>query len=169
MKQKQSKPAAYFDVPAMNTTAVASQFKQFRTEVADAIRAKKGTTELINPQDFAEEISTISGGGGYDEEQALFDFFEVDLSSDIIAQSQDYYDYIMGYGSDKPWAVKAQGGEFEVGWRMCPTMPWLGHGLSASAVMFQCIKGSISNKDFFGALKPVAASVFYSEVIDVYN
>lgn len=32
--------------------------------VADAIRAKKGTTDLINPQDFAEEISTISGGGG---------------------------------------------------------------------------------------------------------
>lgn len=32
--------------------------------VADAIRAKKGTTDLINPQDFAEEISTISGGSG---------------------------------------------------------------------------------------------------------
>lgn len=32
-------------------------------EVADAIRTKKGTTDLINPQDFAEEIGAISGGG----------------------------------------------------------------------------------------------------------
>lgn len=62
MKTK-SKPAAYFDPPAMNQQAIASQFKEFRTEVADAIREKKGTTEPINPKDFAEEISTISGGG----------------------------------------------------------------------------------------------------------
>lgn len=62
MKQKQSKPAAYFDVPAMNTTAVAAQFKQFRTEVADAIREKKGTTDPIHPKDFGEEIKNLSGG-----------------------------------------------------------------------------------------------------------
>lgn len=62
MKTK-SKVAAYFDPPAMNQHAIASQFKEFRTEVADAIREKKGTTEPINPKDFAEEISTISGGG----------------------------------------------------------------------------------------------------------
>ena len=62
MKTK-SKAAAYFDVPAMNQQAIASQFKEFRTEVADAIRAKKGTTELIHPQDFAEEIASIETGG----------------------------------------------------------------------------------------------------------
>lgn len=139
--------------------------KDFLKDVADTIREKKGIDDLINPQDFSNEIANMSGSG----EEALFDFFEVDLSSNIIAQSQDYYDYIMGYSSDKPWAIKAQGGEFEVGWVMSTTMPWLGHGSSASAVMFQCIKGSISNKDFFGALKPVAASVFYSGVLDVYN
>lgn len=34
------------------------------TDVADAIREKKGTTELINPQDFASEIASIESGGG---------------------------------------------------------------------------------------------------------
>ena len=32
-------------------------------DIADAIREKKGTTEPINAQDFASEISTIEGGG----------------------------------------------------------------------------------------------------------
>lgn len=36
----------------------------FLADVADAIREKKGTTELINPQDFASEIASIEGGGG---------------------------------------------------------------------------------------------------------
>lgn len=31
--------------------------------VADAIREKKGSNELINPQDFAKEIASIEGGG----------------------------------------------------------------------------------------------------------
>ena len=33
-------------------------------DVADAIREKKGTSELINPQDFAKEIKSIEGDGG---------------------------------------------------------------------------------------------------------
>lgn len=32
----------------------------FLTDVADAIRAKKGTSDLINPQDFSSEISSIT-------------------------------------------------------------------------------------------------------------
>lgn len=36
----------------------------FLTDVADAIREKKGTTDLINPQNFAEEIASIETGGG---------------------------------------------------------------------------------------------------------
>lgn len=35
----------------------------FLTDVADAIREKKGTTEKINPQDFSEEIRSIESGG----------------------------------------------------------------------------------------------------------
>ena len=36
----------------------------FLTDVADAIRAKKGTTSKINPQDFSSEIASIETGGG---------------------------------------------------------------------------------------------------------
>jgi hypothetical protein len=36
----------------------------FLTDVADAIRAKKGTTAKINPQNFSREIASISTGGG---------------------------------------------------------------------------------------------------------
>ena len=36
----------------------------FLTDVANAIRAKKGSTELINPQDFSSEIASLSGSGG---------------------------------------------------------------------------------------------------------
>ena len=42
---------------------MANNLKDHLKEVADAIRAKKGTTDLSNPQDFAEEIGAISGGG----------------------------------------------------------------------------------------------------------
>lgn len=42
----------------------ADNLKDFLTDVADAIRAKKGSTELINPQDFSSEIASLSGSGG---------------------------------------------------------------------------------------------------------
>ena len=35
----------------------------FLTDIADAIRAKKGTTGKINPQNFSSEIASIDGGG----------------------------------------------------------------------------------------------------------
>jgi surface protein len=41
--------------------------KDFLTDVADAIRAKKGTTAKINPQDFSSEIASISSGDGSGE------------------------------------------------------------------------------------------------------
>ena len=40
----------------------ANNLKDFLTDVADAIRAKKGTTDLINPQNFSAEIASLSGG-----------------------------------------------------------------------------------------------------------
>lgn len=36
----------------------------FLTDVANAIREKKGTTDLINPQNFSDEIASIETGGG---------------------------------------------------------------------------------------------------------
>lgn len=40
----------------------ADNLKDFLTDVADAIRAKKGSTDLINPQNFSSEIASLSGG-----------------------------------------------------------------------------------------------------------
>lgn len=40
----------------------ADNLKDFLTDMADAIRAKKGSTALINPQDFSSEIASLSGG-----------------------------------------------------------------------------------------------------------
>lgn len=62
MQIRKSKSAAYFDKPSMNVHAVTSQFKQFRTEVADAIREIEGTDDPINPKDFASKIKNMSGG-----------------------------------------------------------------------------------------------------------
>lgn len=36
----------------------------FLTDIANAIRGKKGTTGAINPQDFSSEIASIESGGG---------------------------------------------------------------------------------------------------------
>ena len=40
----------------------ADNLKDFLTDVADAIRAKKGSTNLINPQDFSSEIASLPSG-----------------------------------------------------------------------------------------------------------
>lgn len=39
-----------------------NNLKDFVTDIADAIREKRGTTELINPQDFSNEIKGIESG-----------------------------------------------------------------------------------------------------------
>lgn len=39
-----------------------NNLKDFVTDIADAIREKKGITELINPQDFSSEIKSIESG-----------------------------------------------------------------------------------------------------------
>jgi hypothetical protein len=54
---------------------MANNLKDHLKEVADAIRAKKGTTDLINPQDFATEIEGISGGGSGEGDGSNWRYF----------------------------------------------------------------------------------------------
>lgn len=67
--------------------------KDFLTDVADAIREKKGTTDLINPQDFHDEILSIDTGEAekpYVEEKDV-NFYDYDgtlLFSYTIAEAQ---------------------------------------------------------------------------------
>ena len=50
-----------------------NNLKDFVTGVAGAIREKKGTTELINPQDFESEIRTIQPGTDTSDATAVAD------------------------------------------------------------------------------------------------
>ena len=63
-------------------------------DVAEAIRTKKGSTALINPQDFAREIASIEGGGGYSVDDIASGLVSGDLhfSTDAIGAYSFYND-----------------------------------------------------------------------------
>lgn len=50
--------------------------KDFCKDIADAIREKKGTSDLINPQDFSAEIKSISGGGNGGELEGDWEYYD---------------------------------------------------------------------------------------------
>lgn len=50
----------------------------YLTDLADGIRAKKGTTEPINPQDFRKEIESISGGGNGGGAEGDWEYYKFD-------------------------------------------------------------------------------------------
>lgn len=56
----------------------------FLTDVANAIRAKKGTTEKINPQDFSSEIASIKSGGGVVVSASIGDVNFLDYDGTIL-------------------------------------------------------------------------------------
>lgn len=66
--------------------------KDFLTDVADAIREKKGTEDLINPQNFADEIRNLPNGGEVVEvEEKDVNFYDYDgtlLFSYTITEAQ---------------------------------------------------------------------------------
>ena len=77
----------------------------FLVDVADAIRAKKGTSDLINPQDFSTEIESIEGGGGSGGDEWVY--YDVRTQENkaifsIIAQTLPHYLVaILEYGDPK--------------------------------------------------------------------
>lgn len=84
--------------------AKSDNLQDFVTDIANAIREKKGTTDLINPQDFSSEIASIQSGGdiwgfdtiGYTPQNSAID--------DIINYSQTIKEEIANgkksFGSD---------------------------------------------------------------------
>lgn len=56
---------------------MANNLKDHLKEVADAIRAKKGTSDLINPQDFATEIEGITSGSGGGEDSGGVEYCDI--------------------------------------------------------------------------------------------
>lgn len=57
-----------------------NNLSDFLSDIASAIREKKGTTEPINAQDFASEIASIETGGGMAEDAPVKDvnFYDYD-------------------------------------------------------------------------------------------
>ena len=55
----------------------------FMVDLADGIRAKKGTTEPINPQDFRKEIESISGGGGSGEVEGDWEYYDTSNADEV--------------------------------------------------------------------------------------
>ena len=60
--------------------AKTNNLTDFLTDLADAIRTKKGITERINPQDFSAEIASIESGGG--DSEFAFDFESIGYTAD---------------------------------------------------------------------------------------
>lgn len=56
----------------------------FLTDIADAIREKKGITEAINPQDFSSEIASIESGGGAVVSASISDVNFLDYDGTIL-------------------------------------------------------------------------------------
>lgn len=66
--------------------------KDFLTDLADAIREKKGTSDPINPQDFSTEIASIeTGGGGGDESEERHIVFYDHLGEKIKEYSSEEF------------------------------------------------------------------------------
>lgn len=59
----------------------ADKLKKYVTDIANAIREKEGSTELINPQDFVAHINALSIGGG-EEYGAYLKILEVPAKID---------------------------------------------------------------------------------------
>lgn len=71
--------------------ATADKLKKYVTDIADAIRAKEGSTEKINPQDFVQRIENLQVGGGTSEDKwRYFDCKQVPIESrvDLLAELQ---------------------------------------------------------------------------------
>lgn len=65
-----------------------NNLQDFLIDVANAIRNKKGTTALINPQDFSAEIASISGGGVVSE----LDTSDTTTTAEDVLSGYSFYD-----------------------------------------------------------------------------
>ena len=81
-----------------------NNLQYFLTDIADAIREKKGTTDLINAQSFADEIKNLPQSGGGTEGGIQYEYIVIEkpynevtfliiLTADILKDT--YYDKVI--------------------------------------------------------------------------
>ena len=103
-------------------------------DLADGIRAKKGTTEPINPQDFRKEIESISGGGSAEGESVKYYRGTLGFWSELLSSCPVFM------------PIKTSGAE----WLMLPSVALIA-GMSAGLLVdgkTTIIKSYSSNADF---------------------
>lgn len=72
---------------------MSTNLKEFVTDIANAIRSKKGTTELINPQDFAGEIKSIRQSGTVTTNEKVVEIVQRSITN-ITAEELDGLNYV---------------------------------------------------------------------------
>ena len=80
----------------------------FMVDLADGIRAKKGTTEPINPQDFRKEIESISGGGsgGGDNQVTYLNIMPFkDVAGDMLGSALKMVPGLLAVKTVKDWVT----------------------------------------------------------------
>jgi hypothetical protein len=85
--------------------AKADNLQDFLIDVADAIRTKKGTTDLINPQNFSDEILSIVSGGGGLQFGAMVDGSITTLAEEDLNDTTKIRDYAFYYCKNLTSAV----------------------------------------------------------------
>lgn len=80
-----------------------NNLSDFLKDVADAIRAKKGTTNLINPQNFSSEIASIETGGGVPSDVSDLDFIKyhddvIQMQTGKVPPTDEEYEQIIEEG-----------------------------------------------------------------------
>jgi hypothetical protein len=63
--------------------AKTDNFEDFLVDLANTIREKKGTTDLINPQDFSTEILSIQTGGSDEYGQSYYKITNGDILDNL--------------------------------------------------------------------------------------
>lgn len=128
--------------------------RKFLKDIADAIREKKGTSELIVPVNFAEEIKGITAGGGSTEGD--WEYYKFDLSvSGESAPEEEVANMLMGLRIDMKrlvgdWTTKE--------WRKT---------IRGSAYDFMILKGG--GDSYTGAIPYVALDLSQRANLYKYN
>ena len=83
----------------------------FLTDVASAIKKKKGTTDLIQPKDFDTEIQSISGGGKNHIETILQAYAENSAQDNTVPRTKydrtdSNIDYLVFDETTHKWTVQ---------------------------------------------------------------